>query len=289
MKVAVTGAAGSLGRALAARTGDAKDLIAFPPRSELDLAGPAAALREWIAANRPEAIIHLAGRRGGDAGACVRDNVATTIAVLDAVAALGDPIRVVLASSAAVYGQAPPSGPLDVRAVRRPVNVYGTAKALAEDACALAAAGRNVDVSVARIFNVVGAPGDTWSVVPSLVARILAADGAPVAVANADCTRDFVHVDDLCAALWSAATQRVAPPLFNVATGAGTTIAALAESVARALGRAVEFRFAAAVDADTIRYSVGDPREALELGCRFRPISDADIIAVAESVAARLG
>lgn len=284
MRVALTGASGSLGRALAAWVENAGEVIPLPPRSELDLAASPGALREWIAGHRPDAVIHLAGRRAGDVGACIYDNVATTCSLLEAVASVDARIRVVLASSAAVYGQAPDPRPLEVRSVRRPINAYGTAKALAEEACDLAAAGGALDVSIARIFNVVGAPGDTWSVVPSLVNRILSANGGPIAVANADCIRDFVNVDDVCDALWRAATRPVAPHVFNVATGTGTDIAAAARAVAQALGRSVDLRFSASSEAGTIRYSVGDPREALAMGCRFRSLAAADIVTLARSV-----
>lgn len=285
MKIAVTGAAGSLGRALRAHVRLHRELIALPGRAEMDLAGPVEELRAWLIHHRPAAIVHLAGRRvGEDAAAVFRDNVAATYNLLEAVASTGFATRIVVASSAAVYGNAGVS-PLTVRTERRPINLYGASKALQEDACTLARARWDVDISIARIFNVVGAPGDSWSVLPSLIACVEAAgDEVAVPVANADCTRDFVHVDDVCTALTSAATQSKVPAVFNVATGTGTTISLLARRVADALQRSIAFRFDASSGTATIRNSIGDPAESLAMGLHYRPITDGDIVALSAAL-----
>ena len=287
MTIAVTGAGGTIGRALvacAARSGQTS--IDFPSRTQLDLAGPVEPLKAWLASCRPDAIIHLAGRRhGNDVAPAFRDNVVATYNLLAAVASTLRPIRVVVASSAAVYGDAAGRSPLSVEAERCPINVYGFSKALQEDTCALARASTGADVSIARIFNVIAAPGDTWSVIPSLIARIgESADGAIVRVANARCTRDFVHIDDVCSALLLAATQSAVPRVFNVATGIGTTIAAVAHRIAGALHRRIDFRFDEVADATTIVDSIGDPKEALAMGWRYRTISDGDITALRASL-----
>jgi nucleoside-diphosphate-sugar epimerase len=288
MKIAITGAAGSLGRAIRARVRLHDELIAFPERAEMDLAGPSQPLRGWLDQHRPDTVVHLAGwRTGSDVARAFRDNVAATYNLLEAVALTGRTIRVVVASSAAVYGNADGTSALTVTAERRPINLYGTSKALQEDVCRLAHSSRAISVSIARIFNVVGAPGDTWSVLPSLIGSIEAApDRGVVLVANADCARDFVHIDDVCDALLRAATQPTVVPIFNVATGLGTKISSLARRVARALHRSVKFEFKAATGAETIRNSVGDPTESLAMGLRYRPIMDDDIVTLGESLRA---
>jgi nucleoside-diphosphate-sugar epimerase len=275
MTIAVTGAGGSIGRALAAfaaRSGYAA--VDFPNHAQLDLAGPRGPLADWLAGHRPDAIVHLAGRRrGDDVSAAFRDNVAATYNLLTAVAAMDTPVRVVVASSAAVYGNARRHAPLAVDAERRPRNLYGASKALQEDACSLVRTTYGTDVTMARIFNIVGAPGDTWSVIPSLIARIGASrDGDAVHVTDANCTRDFVHVDDVCSALLLAATAPAVPPVFDVATGVGTEIGDIARRIAGALRRTVDLRFDAVTDATTIIDSVGDPREAAAIGWTHRTV-----------------
>jgi nucleoside-diphosphate-sugar epimerase len=287
MRIAVTGAAGSLGRALRAHVQLHHELIALPGRTAMDLAGPVGELRAWLARHRPAAVVHLAGRRGGaDAAEMFRNNVAATYNLLEAVASTGFAPRIVVASSAAVYGNAAES-PLTVTTERQPVNIYGASKALQEDVCTLARAMWKIDISVARIFNVVGAPGDSWSVLPNLIASVEAAqDESVVPVANADCTRDFVHADDVCTALTNAATQSNVPAVFNVATGTGTAISALAVRVAHALKRPIRFRFDASSGTATIRNSIGDPAESLAMGLHYRPITDDDIVALSATLRA---
>ena len=64
MKVLVTGASGMVGRNLLADARARDHEILAPPRSKLDLIDQAAGAR-YVAAQRPELIIHLAGRVGG--------------------------------------------------------------------------------------------------------------------------------------------------------------------------------------------------------------------------------
>ena len=289
MTIALTGAGGSIGRALvacAALNGNA--LTVFPTRTQLDLAGPLEPLKAWLAVRWPDAIIHLAGRRhGGDAAAAVRDNVAATYNLLEAVASLQRPVRVVVASSADVYGDARGRGKLAIGAERRPMSVYGVSKALQEDTCTLARASHGTDVSVARIFNIFGAPGDTWSVIPNMIARIGAsADGATLHVTNARCVRDFVHIDDVCSALLLASTQPSIPRVFNIATGIETAIGDIARRIAESLHRNIDLRFDDGVDATTILDSIGDPEETIAMGWKYRAISNSDIRALSAYSAA---
>jgi nucleoside-diphosphate-sugar epimerase len=287
VKIALTGAGGSIGRALTARA-HGHELLPFPRRPELDLAagpGPAA---EWLRTRRPDAIVHLAGRRGGAAAVdAFRDNVTATYNLLAAVAAAGPRTRIVLASSAAVYGNAAGRAPLSVAAERRPVNAYGVSKALQEDVCALARASNGADITIGRIFNLAGAPGDTWSVVPSLIARIgAAADGSEITISHATCTRDFVSIDDVCDALLRAAVQPAVPAVFNVATGTATTIGSLAQRIADVLDRRVHLVLEDDTDTATIQDSVGDATELHALGCAPEPLSDRDIAALAAAASA---
>lgn len=287
MKIALTGAAGSIGRALTARA-HGHELLPFPRRSELDLAAGPERAAEWLRTRRPDAIVHLAGRRGGAiAGDAFRDNVTATYNLLAAVAAAGPRTRIVVASSAAVYGNAAGRVPLSVAAERRPANLYGVSKALQEDVCALARASNGADIAIARIFNLAGAPGDTWSVLPSLIARIgAAADGSTIAISHATCTRDFVSIGDVCDALLRAAVQPSVPAVFNVATGTATTIGSLAERIAGVLDRRVHLVLEDDTDPATIRDSIGDPTELRALGCEPEPLSDGDIAALAVAPAA---
>jgi len=151
MHVAVTGAAGMIGRKLVARLeqdgrlGDAEldrltlvDVVApdSPASGEAwagDLADPADAQR--LVDARPDVIVHLAAVVSGEAEADFdkgyRVNLDGTRALLEAVRAAGYAPRLVLASSIAVFG-APLPNPIPEDFATLPLTSYGTQKAIDE-------------------------------------------------------------------------------------------------------------------------------------------------------------
>ena len=105
------------------------------------------------------------------------------------------------------------------------------------------------------------------SVVASVVAQALA--GPVVEVADPRPVRDFVHVDDVARAV-SLACRCSLPPgpqTCNVGSGAGTSIAELAELALLAAGRRGEVRSHGPDRswADNINGAVADTRRAAEL------------------------
>ena len=76
-------------------------------------------------------------------------------------------------------------------------------------------------------------------------------------------TRDFVHADDLAAAVEAvlgAPEDDIAGELFQAGTGVETTVAALADEIGRAVGRQVEVRHGPARAGD-IERNVGPGRQ----------------------------
>ncbi len=151
MHVAVTGAAGMIGRKLVARLvedgrlGDAElerltlmDVVApDPPRQGTafagDLADPATAQR--LVDGQPDVIVHLAAVVSGEAEADFdkgyRVNLDGTRTLLETIRAAAYRPRVVLASSIAVFG-APLPTPIPEDFATLPLTSYGTQKAIDE-------------------------------------------------------------------------------------------------------------------------------------------------------------
>jgi D-erythronate 2-dehydrogenase len=151
MHVAVTGAAGMIGRKLVARLeeegrlGDAElerltvvDVVAPDPVASGDawagdLADPAAAQR--LVDGRPDVIVHLAAVVSGEAEADFakgyRVNLDGTRALLEALRAAEHRPRLVFASSIAVFG-APLPNPIPEDFAALPLTSYGTQKAIDE-------------------------------------------------------------------------------------------------------------------------------------------------------------
>ncbi|HEX5618402.1 MAG TPA: SDR family NAD(P)-dependent oxidoreductase [Solirubrobacteraceae bacterium] len=181
----------------------------------------------------PRVVIHLAAqidvRRSVDRPAFdATVNVAGTAAVLEAARRAGV-ARVVLASTAAVYGQ-PDRLPTPERAPLRPLTPYGTAKAAAEAYCELYRRLYGLSTLALRMANVYGPRQDPHG--ESGVVAIFngaAAERRPVTVhGDGHQTRDYVHVDDVARA-FLLATATAASGAVNIATGRETSVWQLAE------------------------------------------------------------
>jgi UDP-glucose 4-epimerase len=166
---------------------------------------------------------------------------AVVSALLCAAAAQGRPGRLVLASTAAVYGQAPHS-PIAESTPVVPLSPYGASKVAAEGMALSAASHGGLGVTVLRAFNVAGAvDGRTDTDLTRIIPKALAvARGLePVLEVNGDgsAVRDYVHVDDLARA-FVLALEQSSPgegAVYNVGATAAS-VASVIESVSRVSG-----------------------------------------------------
>jgi UDP-glucose 4-epimerase len=173
--------------------------------------------------------------------ACVEINVGGTLHVLDAARAQGVS-RVVFSSSAAVYGDDPRS-PKTEDMTPSPKSPYGITKLDGEYYLRMYAEMFGVPTVSLRYFNVFGPRQDPRSVyaaaVPIFIERALR--GEPITIfGDGTQSRDFVYVEDVCAANILAATSTNAGrgEVFNVAQGGIITIRDLADSIVRITGSA---------------------------------------------------
>ena len=205
-----------------------------------------------------------------------RVNVGGTRTVLGAAALAAVPV--VLASSAAVYGNAGDRArrPLAEDAACEPANPYGATKIECERILSSGMPGASPPPSQPlpaaaslRLFNVYGpAPGAASAGVVARFADRLANRLPPAVSGDGLQVRDLVHVEDVARALAGAMRLSASSPgrhrIFNIGTGRGTTIVHLARAMARAAGlegALAEPEFGPAVPGD-VAYSVADPRLA---------------------------
>ncbi len=156
--------------------------------------------------------------------------------------------RVVIASSAAVYGDSNVL-PLDESLPVRPLSPYAASKSASEIYAAMYTQAFGLDVAALRYFNVYGPrqrPDSMYAAaVPIFIRRLL--DGKPVTIfGDGRQTRDLIFVGDVVRANLIAAEHVAAPgQVFNISTGRESSILDLLEILAELLPGAPAPQFAA--------------------------------------------
>lgn len=249
MSVLITGANGFLGRGLAAelRKGGAA------PRLLHRTSGPgvigcdlldAGATRAAVRRVSPTVIYHLAGTTKPLPWDDLWDaHVRATLNLLDAVAALPSPPKVVLCGSAAEYGSGGLPGPVREDAPNLPLSAYGSTK-LSQSIAALSYGAYGLDVRVARVFNAIG-PGVPERLALGAFARQLAdiergLQPPRLAVGDLAPKRDFVDVRDVASALIAVARRGRAGEIYNVCSGEAVSMRSTLDGLIALTGLEVE-------------------------------------------------
>ena len=216
---------------------------------------PPAALLDWLAGRKLDAVIHLgaiSATTATDGDAVIENNFRLSLKLLDWCTATRTPF--IYASSAATYGDGEAGfvddGSLAALRTLRPMNLYGWSKHLF-DLAVLDRAGRKQPLppqwAGLKFFNVYGPneyhKGEMMSVLCKVFDKAKA--GAPVrlfkshraGIADGDQRRDFIHVDDVTAVVrWLLDTPSV-NGLFNVGTGKAQSFREMIEAMFAAMGR----------------------------------------------------
>ena len=248
MRVAVTGAAGFIGDPVVRRlvaSGDEVLALVRPGSTSPRLQGTRATVRECpledgdalerlFAAERPEALVHLAWYARPQDYLVSRENLAslsTSLRVTEAALA-GGCRRIVGVGTCLEYAAAE-------RAFREddpadPVSPYASAKHAAYLVMRALAARAGAELAWARVFHLFG-PGEAESrLVPSVAASLRR--GEPTAVTAGEQVRDYMHVDDVAAGI-AALARPGAAGVFNVCSGEARPLRDLLATLGRILGR----------------------------------------------------
>jgi UDP-glucose 4-epimerase len=190
--------------------------------------------------------------------------------------------RIVFASSSSVYGNSDELPRVETQNPD-PISPYGVSKLAAERYCVSFARVYPIETVALRYFNVFGPNQDPTSqyaaVVPRFVTTI--AEERPVSVfGDGEQKRDFTFVSNIVEAnLIAADADGVSGLVLNVATGRGTSVNELADTIGAVLGKEVEREYHAERVGD-VRDSWADidrarnlldwqPRVDLEAGLRI--------------------
>jgi len=285
MRALVTGAAGFVGAYLVRSLAeDGAEVFGGTPEADprqrgevswltLDVTS-ADSLSAAMEAARPDVVFHLAAQ--ASVGASLNDaegtwlvNATGTLRLLQAV---GDAARVLIVSSAEVYGAVPEAEqPLRESRALRPCNPYAASKAAAEMLAVEASLSGRCDAVVARSFNHTGPGQDARFSLPSF-ARQLAAigrgEGEPVLrVGNLSARRDFLDVRDVVRAYRVLAERGARGEVYNVCSGQARSIRSLVDEMVSISGTGARVEVDEArvrpVDVPVLR---GDPARLHALG-----------------------
>jgi UDP-glucose 4-epimerase len=187
---------------------------------------------------RPNVIVHCAG--GGSVGAADQRpfedfdrSIRSVAAVLDFQRGFAPDARLVIPSSAAVYGRAGLL-PIDETAPLKPISVYGLHKQLVEQLVEYYAANFHLRISIVRLFSLYGVELRKqlfWDACRKLAVGDFRFPGA------GDEIRDWLHVDD-AAELLRLATEHAdrACPVVNGGAGRGRSVASVLALIAARFG-----------------------------------------------------
>jgi GDP-4-dehydro-6-deoxy-D-mannose reductase len=249
VRVLVTGSSGFVG-AWMLRHLDAVGDEVVTLDDTLDI-GDRDALIDAVVAAAPDAICHLAaqasvGTSWSEPVATFSVNALGVLHLLDAIAACAVWPRVLLVSSAEVYGQVDPVDlPLGEDRLFAPSSPYAASKAAAELLGLQAWLGRGIEVVRARPFNHTGPGQRPDFVVPSLARQVVEVGrrGLPALEAgNIEVRRDITDVRDVVRA-YRLLLERGEPGVaYNVCRGESVSIAEVAQRLLALAGLDVPVR-----------------------------------------------
>lgn len=214
---------------------------------------------------------------------CAKLNTEGTQRVLDA--ALNAGVRkVVLASSAAIYGDNPTVPKLESM-TPEPKSPYAETKLAGEKLLAQYTRAHGLGTTSLRFFNVFGPQQDPRSAyaaaVPIFIAKALRDE--PIGIhGDGGQTRDFIHVADIVGALAYAGHSKDMSGTYNVGYGQSQSILALAQEIIRLTGSRSTIEHLPSRAGD-VRHSLASTARLLSAG--WKPQSTVSL-GLAETIAA---
>jgi nucleoside-diphosphate-sugar epimerase len=180
--------------------------------------------------------------------------------------------RVILSSSAAVYGESPVL-PKEETMLPAPFSPYGASMLAGEELARVFYTTYRLETVCLRFFNLYGPRQDLTSEQSGVVARFvhgLLTGKTPVVYGDGKQSRDFTYVSDAVDAVRLACTAPKAEgEAFNIGTGNRVTISGLLNLIGTLLEREIVPTYADPKPAD-IRHSLAEVTKAQEV-LGFRP------------------
>lgn len=287
----VIGGSGLIGRSLCERLTGMSVGVAATARKVCDV--PARKGLRWKACDlatfegwddlleEVDTIYHLAwstipSSAAHDPAGDIADNVVGTVRLLEAARRFPG-LRIVFASSGgSIYGP-PESLPIGEHHPTRPVSAYGISKLMVEHYLEKYRALYGVDSIALRISNCYGAAqrANKGLGALTLFARAGLREEPITLYGNGEVVRDFIHVDDVVAALIAAAARRNVVGPVNIGAGTGHSLNAVVRKLEAALDRTIVVHRAAARSFDVAASVLDICRAREKIG--WTPTIDLDL------------
>jgi UDP-glucose 4-epimerase len=167
-------------------------------------------------------------------------SVGSTLATLEFIRVHAPACRLVMPSSAAIYGVVSEM-PIAVDALKRPLSPYGVHKLIAEDLCRSYARTFGIKAAIVRLFSVYG-PGLRKQLLWDACVKL--SEGGGVFGGTGEEERDWLHVDDAARLLVAAASHAAVDcPSVNGGTGAVESVRRIVEGLDHGLGGGTTISF----------------------------------------------
>ena len=234
-----------------------RDAVKYGEFVEGDLGDPA--VLDHIFSNYSiDAVMHFAayievGESVRDPGKYYRNNVVNTLMLLDAMLQ-HDVEHFIFSSTAAIFGE-PDYTPIDEKHRKEPINPYGRTKLIVEQMLQDYDAAYGLKSTCLRYFNAAGADpegelGERHNPETHLIPLVLQAAsgrredikvfGSDYPTEDGTCIRDYIHINDLCAA-HSLALNRMLltgrSASYNLGNGSGFSVQQVIDTAREVTGR----------------------------------------------------
>jgi UDP-glucuronate 4-epimerase len=231
------------------------------PVTRVDLAEDALALGGF------DGVFHLAGQPGvasfgGVFPVYVRQNVLASQRLFEEAVAAG--VRVVVASSSSVYGDAE-TYPTPEDVVPRPISPYGITKLACEQLARAYGSEFGLQVATVRYFTIYG-PRQRPDMAFTRMVTCLA-EGRPFELyGDGSQSRSFTYVEDAVDATIAAMERAPQGALYNVGGGTEVSMLEVVETLGRIAGRRLELVRRPRREGDAARTAADTTRIRSELG-----------------------
>lgn len=243
MKILITGHDGFVGQYLVKLLKrDSRNRVYGLDRKQADITN-FSQVEKYLLKIKPDRVYHLAGFASGagkDRDLIFRVNVQGTLNILKTIKDIGKPIKILLASTAYVYGNI--SKCANENSIIDAKSFYDQSKIKMEQE-ALKYISGNIEIVITRASNHTGPGQKPGFVVPDFCSQIAKSKtGEEILVGNLAAKRDFFDVRDCVRAYKLVMQDGKSGQIYNIGTGKTVSIKEILEKLIKISGKKLSYK-----------------------------------------------